>query len=90
MENHENINHDTITFETKVQTIYYETSTGKITKFHHVSNDRLNNKEAEEILKQNGINATYMLRVITERVGVKLTREQFENNIDFSERFYKN
>jgi len=78
-----------VTLEAKVQTIYYEDTTGNITKHHHVSDKRINIKEAEQILIDLGINISLVLRVLTERIGVELTREELSEKITHSERFYQ-
>lgn len=78
-----------VTLETRAQTIYYEDSAGNIEKYHHVDKQRLSNNEAEDLLIEKGINVNIVLRVLTERIDVQLTREEFQEKIVFSERFYQ-
>lgn len=78
-----------IHIEVKAQTIYFETGEGQMTKYHHISEERLNLKSAEEVLKQEGFSVNLVLRTVTERVKIGLTKEQLNAAITSSERFYK-
>lgn len=78
-----------ITLETKVQTIYFETETGELEKYHHIHSERMTMKEAEETLESKGINFLIVLRVLTEKVEIELDIETVEQNIVGSKRYYQ-
>lgn len=75
---------------TKVRTIYYETKENEILKYHFPSDSALSLANAEQVLKDNNIDFHVVLRVITEKTELQLTREQFDKAIIDSERYYKN
>lgn len=77
-----------VIIESKVQTIYYENSIGEIKKHHEFNENRLNLTEAENLLKELGLNVNIVLRVLTERVEIEFSREELEERIINSERFY--
>lgn len=78
-----------VELELKSQTIYYENSTGEIVKYYHISNKRVNLKDAEQVLIDNGINVSLVLRTITERVLLPIDAYELQNSINHSERFYQ-
>lgn len=85
----QNVKQDTVILDCKVQTIYYENSAGKILRHHEVSDTRITNKDAKEILELQGANVNIVLRVLTERVGIELTRAELQEKLTHSERFYQ-
>lgn len=80
---------NTVIIEAKVQTIYYENNLGNIEKHFHVSSKRVSNKQAKEILEDLGIKVTIVLRVLTERIDIELERDELQDKIKHSERFYQ-
>lgn len=80
---------ETVILEAKVQTIYFEDTQGNLDKHHHVSNTRINAKQALEILQAEGVQVNLVLRTVTERIGIELTRAFLQANITTSERFYQ-
>ena len=78
-----------IELEAKVQTIYYEDVTGKLGRFYHVGQERINIKQAEQILVDNEINVQLVLRTLTEKINVGLTKEELQERITTSESYYQ-
>lgn len=84
------MSNDIVKFDVKVQTIIYENSTGKIKRYYHTGNARLNLESAKEKLQSLGLTTDSIIRVITERATLKQDRETFTDSIINTERFYKN
>lgn len=78
-----------IALETKVQTIYFEDAQGNMGKYHHVSDVRLNKKEAEKVLAEAEISINLLLRTVTERLTIEMTRDELQSRITGSQRFYQ-
>lgn len=78
-----------VSLETKVQTIYFEDAEGEMSKYHHVSDKRLNKKDAEEVLLELGYEINLLLRTVTERLTIEMTREELQEKIKNTERFYQ-
>lgn len=78
-----------INLEAKVQTIFYTTPNGDMNKHHHVGNERLNMKQAVQILTDEGIVSTIILRTVTQRITIRLTKEELQERIVQAENFYQ-
>lgn len=70
-----------ITLTVKLQTIYYEDNTGNLGIFNTGEKERITQKQAKEILYNNGINFNSVFQVRKEDVTLELTNEQLQDMI---------
>lgn len=86
--NQEN-NEQMVELQTKVQTIFYQDTKGELKRYYHVYNERLNLKQAEKLLIDEGINLSMIFRTMIEKVTIQLTRKEVQEKIIKSENYYE-
>lgn len=77
-----------VELEAKVQTIYYQDTKGNLERYYNVANERLNLKQAEQLLIDEGINVALILRTMMEKVTIQLTRKEVQERIIMNENFH--
>lgn len=77
-----------VELEAKVQTIFFQDTKGNLERYYNVANERLNLKQAEQLLIDEGINVALILRTMIEKVTIQLTRKEVQERIIMSENFH--
>lgn len=77
-----------VKLEAKVQTIFYQDTKGNLERYYNVANERLNLKQAEQLLIDEGINVALILRTMIEKVTIQLTRKEVQERIIMNENFH--
>lgn len=77
-----------VELEAKVQTIFYQDTKGNLERYYNVANERLNLKQAEQLLIDEGVNVALILRTMIEKVTIQLTRKEVQERIIMNENFH--
>jgi len=77
-----------VELEAKVQTIFFQDTKGNLERYYNVANERLNLKQAEQLLIDEGINVALILRTMIEKVTIQLTRKEVQERIIMNENFH--